>query len=80
MLDEEENDVTNGDFHTSYNEMNLKKHRNGWETVEFMCRAFGGRPEPKFHWYIEGNCNDDLANQESDIFDVTDSRLGCEDR
>lgn len=57
MFDEDENIITNGDFDTTYNrndrQNKWEKDKNGWETVEFSCRAFGGRPEPEFRLELE---------------------------
>ena len=30
----------------------------------FRCQAYGGRPVPKFVWYIDNNSNDNLYGQE----------------
>ena len=82
MFDEDENDLTNGDFDTTYNrndrQNRWEKDKSNWESVEFTCRAYGGRPEPQFKWYIENNNNDDL--QEVDNFRINEARLSCEDR
>ncbi len=54
LLDEEERDVDNDLIDTTYNynERNndWEDDKTGWETLEFIARAYGGRPEPIFHW------------------------------
>lgn len=67
---------------TSYN-YNIKKEewesgKSDWENLEFKCTAYGGRPTPKFLWYIDSNNNDPLAG--SDGFTVTEGQIGSSDR
>lgn len=84
LLDEEEQDIDARDFETTYNynerQNKWEKDKNGWETVEFTARAYGGRPQPVFKWYFENNDNDDLENEDSNMFRVQSGSLGCEDR
>ena len=53
---------------TSYNyndkQEDWEDGKSGWETVELVCYAAGGRPVPRFTWQIN---NDDLPDD--DIFD-----------
>ena len=63
--DQPENSIS-----TSYN------YNNGWERVEFGCKAFGGRPIPTFRWYINNNQNDDLTDDNH--FQITTSSIGSQ--
>ena len=60
-VDEERNEVDDWDTTYNYNERQQKweKDKSNFESVEFTCLAYGGRPEPTFRWHIE-NSNDDL--------------------
>ena len=53
---------------TSYNyddkQEDWEDNKSGWETVELVCYAAGGRPLPKFTWQIGNSDLDD-----DDIFD-----------
>lgn len=62
MYDEDMNQIDDWDTQYNYNDKQKKwmKGESGWESVEFTCAAYGGRPEPTFKWYIENNDNDDL--------------------
>jgi len=67
---------------TSYNynskEEKWEAGKGDWETVEFRCQALGGRPQPKFQWYIENNNNDPLVN--GDGIQISETFLPSSDR
>jgi len=50
--------------------------KGGWESVEFSCMAYGGRPRPEFRWFIGNNDNMDLTNV--DHFSVSTSAIGSD--
>ena len=65
---------------TSYNydtkEEEWVDGKGGWESVEFSCMAYGGRPIPEFRWYIGNNDNNELKN--IDHFSVSESAIGSD--
>ena len=50
--------------------------KGGWESIEFSCMAYGGRPTPEFRWYIGNNDNRDLNNE--DHFSITPSQISSD--
>ena len=80
MRDEDNNEISNWD--TTYNrndkQNKWEKGKSNWESVEFTCSAYGGRPIPTFKWYIENNDNDDLNAVE--LFRITEGQIGTEDK
>ena len=52
--------------------------KNGFESVEFSCRAYGGRPLPTFKWYIDNNDNDDFTEDDLGHFNVATSPIGSD--
>ena len=52
MVDEDQNEMYNDDIDTSYNwdtrEDKWISGKSSYESVEFSCRAYGGRPVPTF--------------------------------
>jgi len=80
LIDEDENPETTID--TSYNydtkEEDWIDGKNGFESVEFSCRAYGGRPLPTFKWYIDNNDNDDFTEDDLGHFNVATSPIGSD--
>ncbi len=54
LVDNEDHDVDNDNIDTTYNYNDRKDdwedEKSGWESLEFIARAYGGRPEPTFLW------------------------------
>ena len=80
LLDEDLNPETTLD--TSYNydtkEEDWIDGKSGYESVEFSCRAYGGRPNPVFKWYIDNNDNDDFSEDDLGHFNVATSPIGSD--
>lgn len=78
MLDEDLN--TENSLDTTYNydtkEEEWVSGKNGWESVEMNCMAYGGRPLPTFLWYVDNNDNDDL--EDDNHFDVSTGSIGSD--
>ena len=78
LLDEDYNRENTID--TTYNwdtkEEEWVEGTGGFESVEFTCAAYGGRPIPQFKWYIDNNDNDDLNDE--DHFSISTSSTGSD--
>ncbi len=54
LEDGEDNDVQNDEIETTYNyndrNGDWEDDKTGWESLEFVALAYGGRPDPTFTW------------------------------
>ena len=78
LVDEEYQYETSIDTTFNYDtkEEEWVESKSGFESVEFSCDAFGGRPRPQFVWYIENNDNDDLESDNH--FHISTASMGSD--